>query len=77
MRHVRRNSAETQVDIEEGFAVSGKPTGLECEGAAGRGPFRAVGGGGHAAAWECQCCVWGGRKTEDIHGYDHCMPYGQ
>lgn len=44
--------AEAHVDVDEGGGVAGEPAGLDSDGAAVYGPFGAVGGGGHAAAWE-------------------------
>lgn len=43
--------AETHVDVEEGEGVAGEPARLDGDGAAFEGPFCAVGGCGHAAAW--------------------------
>ena len=51
IRHVGRDGAEAHVDVDEGRGVAGEPAGLEGEGAAGYGPFGAVGRGGHATAW--------------------------
>lgn len=43
--------AETHVYVEEGRGVALEPARLECYGSAVYGPFCAVVGGGHAAAW--------------------------
>lgn len=50
--HVWWDCAEAEVHVEEGFAMAGEPAGLQGHGAASCGPFCAVRGGGHAAAWE-------------------------
>lgn len=50
MRHVGRDGAETEVDVEEGGFVALEPARLNAEGAAGCGPVGTVAGGGDAAA---------------------------
>lgn len=49
--HVERHLAEAHIDVEEGGGVTLEPAGLDGEGAASDGPFGAVVGHGHTAAW--------------------------
>jgi hypothetical protein len=44
--------AEAEIDVEEGGGMALEPAGLYGDGAAFEGPQGAVGGCGHAAAWE-------------------------
>ena len=50
-RVVDGHVAEPEVDVDERMLVPGEPAGLHGDGAAGRGPFCAVAGDVHAAAW--------------------------
>ncbi len=50
--HVEWDLAEADVDVEEGGGVALEPARLDGEGAALDGPFGAVRGHGHAAAWK-------------------------
>lgn len=53
MRVVEGLVAVAHVYVEEGERVAGEPAGLETDCAAANGPFGAVCGSGHAAAYEC------------------------
>lgn len=50
--HVLGGLAEAKVDIDQGSLVAREPSGLDCDGAAQDGPFGAVLGCWHAAAWK-------------------------
>lgn len=72
VRVVWRDGAQPDVDVDEGRLVPAEPAGLEGDGAACRGPFRAVGGYGEAAACGEGLSVWNGggrgRGAGDVHG---------
>lgn len=48
MAHVRRDFAETEVDIDQGRLVAREPAGLNSDSAATDGPFGSVEGSRHA-----------------------------
>ena len=52
---VFRHGAVAEVDIHQGLTVSTEPARLQADGAASDGPFGAIGGHGHAAAWKGGC----------------------
>ena len=52
IRHVGWDGAEPEIDVDVGGGVALEPAGLEGDGAAFDGPFRAVGRGREAAAWK-------------------------
>ena len=82
-RVVARHRAITQVDVDEGRGVAVEPARLYAYGAAGHRPFGAVVRHGHAAtlwseytsAAEEELARTGGAE-KGLHGYSHCMPYG-
>ena len=83
MRHVGRIhlawSLNAHVDVEEGFDMACKPAWLDGDRAALVWPFGAVRGLGHTTACRIRVSLELYRIAHfagNLHGYIHCMPYG-